>query len=140
MMIMAKKEYIEREAVRNELYDSDAITMFGVATLNNFPAADVVEVRHAHWIEDDREATCSGCKCRTFDWAAWSFDYCPFCGAKMDGKDYPKDRRIVNPLTRKYSLRRRPPLTKEQLEQMRVEIDANNQNRGAKMDGKGEGE
>lgn len=43
--------------------------------------------RHAHWIEDDREATCSDCKCRTFNWAAWSFDYYPFCGAVMDGKD-----------------------------------------------------
>ena len=83
---MDKKEYIEREAVRNELYDADAITMSGVAILNNFPTADLVEVRHAHWIEDDREATCSDCKCRTFNWAAWSFDYCPFCGAKMDGK------------------------------------------------------
>lgn len=48
--------------------------------------ADAAEVRHAYWIEDDREATCSDCKCRTFNWAAWSFDYCPFCGAKMDGK------------------------------------------------------
>ena len=37
-------EYIEREAVRNELYDADAITMSGVAILNTFPAADVVEV------------------------------------------------------------------------------------------------
>ena len=37
-------EYIEREAIRNALYDADAITMNGVAILNNFPAADVVKV------------------------------------------------------------------------------------------------
>lgn len=37
-------DYINREVVRNELYDADAITMKGVAILNNFPTADVVEV------------------------------------------------------------------------------------------------
>ena len=39
---MAK--YIDMEAARNSLYEADAITMNGVAMLNNFPAADVVEV------------------------------------------------------------------------------------------------
>lgn len=49
-------DYIEREAVRNELYDADAITMRGVVILNNFPAADVVEV-----------VRCKNCKfCKTF--------------------------------------------------------------------------
>ena len=46
-------EYIEREAVRNALYDADAITMKGVAILNQFPAADVVAVvrcgKCKHW-------------------------------------------------------------------------------------------
>ena len=37
-------DFINREAVRNELYDADAITMRGVVLLNNFPSADVVEV------------------------------------------------------------------------------------------------
>ena len=37
-------EYISREAARNALYEADAITMKGVAILNQFPAADVVEV------------------------------------------------------------------------------------------------
>ena len=37
-------EYIDREEVRNALYDADAITMEGVRILNQFPAADVVEV------------------------------------------------------------------------------------------------
>lgn len=50
------------------------------------PAADVVEVRHAIWNEDGR---CSNC-----DWYM-PFDckgngveseYCPYCGAKMDGE------------------------------------------------------
>ena len=37
-------EYIEREALRNALYEADAITMSGVKIINQFPAADVVEV------------------------------------------------------------------------------------------------
>jgi hypothetical protein len=43
-MVMGMADYINREAVRNELYDADAITMKGVAILNNFPSSDVVEV------------------------------------------------------------------------------------------------
>lgn len=37
-------EYIEREALRDALYDADAITMSGVKILNQFPAADVAPV------------------------------------------------------------------------------------------------
>lgn len=37
-------EYIAREAVRNALYDADAITMEGVRILNQYPAADVKPV------------------------------------------------------------------------------------------------
>lgn len=37
-------EYIEREALRDALYDADAITMNGVKILNQFPAADVEQV------------------------------------------------------------------------------------------------
>ena len=37
-------DYIRRVTVRNALYEADAITMKGVAILNQFPAADVVEV------------------------------------------------------------------------------------------------
>ena len=37
-------EYIERKAIRDALYDADAITMSGVKILNQFPAVDAVEV------------------------------------------------------------------------------------------------
>lgn len=37
-------EYIDREALRVALYDSDAITMQGVKLLNQFPTADAVPV------------------------------------------------------------------------------------------------
>ena len=50
------------------------------------PAADVVPVRHGHWIDgfiaDSMLCGCSECG---FTCGAHSFLYCPSCGAKMDG-------------------------------------------------------
>ena len=43
-------EFIERESLRDALYDADAITMSGVKILNQFPAADVAPVRHGRWL------------------------------------------------------------------------------------------
>lgn len=67
----------------------------------SFPAADVAQVVHGHWIcEWDQESgtttiTCSQCKCNcvmkgcyvsTDGTALWDEEnYCPDCGAKMDG-------------------------------------------------------
>lgn len=82
-------DYINRKAVRNELYDADAITMKGVAILNNFPAADVMEVVHGRWIRKPHDGNfgvfhlwhCS--ECDTI--RARQDPYCGECGAKMDG-------------------------------------------------------
>ena len=53
--------------------------------LEDTPAADVVEVRHGEWIDGKcgHYKICSECK----QIADFDFDYCPHCGAKMDGKD-----------------------------------------------------
>lgn len=78
-------EYISREAARNELYEADAITMKGVAILNQLPAADVVAVRHGRWerTEGNPYPSCSECGCESLSRA--DRPYCQFCGAKMDG-------------------------------------------------------
>ena len=82
-------EYIERKAIRDALYDADAITMSGVKILNQFPVADVAPVRHGRWIDGDPYCPiCRKDKFRGLDadvWADWQPDYCPNCGAKMDG-------------------------------------------------------
>ena len=82
-------EYIERKALRDTLYDADAITMSGVKILNQFPVADVAPVRHGRWIDGDPYCPiCRKDKFRGLDadvWADWQPDYCPNCGAKMDG-------------------------------------------------------
>lgn len=57
-------EYIERKALRDALYDADAITMEGVKILNQFPAADAVEV-----------VRCKDC---TYSYEQFGFTYCTF--------------------------------------------------------------
>lgn len=83
-------EYIERKAIRDTLYDADAITMSGVKILNQFPVADVAPVRHGRWIDGDPYCPiCRKDKFRGLDadvWSDWQPDYCPNCGAKMDGQ------------------------------------------------------
>ena len=84
-------EYIERKALRDTLYDADAITMSGVKILNQFPVADVAPVRHGRWVEKEKYTfgimyDCSLCEDRILD-NGHTWNYCPNCGAKMDGGD-----------------------------------------------------
>lgn len=54
----------------------------------NLPAADVAPVRHGRWeTNSDRPDTliCSMCKCGFDMWKHDPHNYCPNCGAKMDG-------------------------------------------------------
>ena len=84
-------EYIERKAIRDALYDADAITMSGVKILNQFPVADVAPVRHGRWVSVPHKLArvCSVCNrdepYKFADIDADVYDYCPSCGAKMDG-------------------------------------------------------
>lgn len=78
-------EYVDRNALRDALYEADAITMEGVKILNQFPAADVEPVRHAHWDVNGRCTACGGhapfwCMASTY----YKSPFCPNCGAKMD--------------------------------------------------------
>ena len=90
-------EYIERKALRDALYDADAITMSGVKILDQFPVADVAPVRHGRWVlgnvepgyftpGGNRPWICSECE-KVISWMLGKpkESYCPNCGAKMDG-------------------------------------------------------
>lgn len=67
-----------------------------IAQCKKAPTADVVEVRHGHWISQEEAVqldrydlayTCS--VCGHCDWdctESENFNYCPNCGAKMDGE------------------------------------------------------
>ena len=92
-------EYVERKALRDALYDADAITMNGVKILNQFPSSDVAPVKHGRWVEAKEplgwiEVTCASCSVCGDSWrldeftideyARWH-QYCSSCGAKIDG-------------------------------------------------------
>ena len=88
--VLAMDEYIERKALRDTLYDADAITMSGVKILNQFPSADVAPVRHGRWVSVPHKLArvCSVCNrdepYKFADVDADVYNYCPHCGAKMD--------------------------------------------------------
>lgn len=94
-------EYIERQALLNKLKERDLCLCVTEWDIKDAPAADVAPVRHGRWecIYDDStgetDITCSYCKnTRTIkgcfvstDGKSCYFedDYCPNCGARMDG-------------------------------------------------------
>ena len=48
------------------------------------PAADVEPVRHGRWVDNEiPDSMLSGCSACGFSCGAYSFRYCPNCGAKM---------------------------------------------------------
>ena len=87
-------EYIEREA---ELREAESRIMLGASaaavyeSILDVPAADVAPVRHGKWEWDTEDIyRCSNCAQKSrvkevMGRPAW--DYCPNCGAKMDGED-----------------------------------------------------
>lgn len=98
-------KYIEREKAIDEIdkwLDSvgyvtvgKGLTSYGelIGCLKDTPTADVVEVRHSYWQcsnvrMSSRDITCRYChRTETTSNGNEDFEYCPHCGAKMDGKD-----------------------------------------------------
>ena len=84
-------EYVEREKVLSKAAPvegcfSDMISAYDVIML---PAADVAQVRHGRWgTHSDRPDSliCSVCNCGFDMWKHDPHNYCPNCGAKMDGE------------------------------------------------------
>ena len=90
------KEYIERGVAieKTETFCDVFVTNWTdekvLAWIKNLPTADVVEVVHGRWISDDRDVlfSCSECGIQistSWDYGDLSWNYCPNCGAKMDG-------------------------------------------------------
>ena len=84
------KEYITRREALIVLEEMEDIES-GFAAMYEIPAADVVEVRHGRWIEQEKYTfgvmyDCSICDNRILD-NGHSWNYCPNCGAKMDKEE-----------------------------------------------------
>ena len=94
-------EYIEREKVleiaKDKYYSDFHKSMADLTSLRELledsPTADVAEVRHSYWQcsnvrMSSRDITCRYChRTETISNGKEDFEYCPHCGAKMDGKD-----------------------------------------------------
>lgn len=97
-------EYIEREAVmaypiRKDHYDREHGNehfIFGIESViefvENLPAADVAPVRHGRWNDINPTVLNPGvnwvCRCSLCGCPQdYKHNYCPNCGALMDGKE-----------------------------------------------------
>ena len=86
---MAEKEYIVRESLVEQLKKEECDCEW-LWTILCVPAANVAPVRHGYWINENFYTHCSACgKMAIYDKYGQEFesDYCPNCGAKMDGGD-----------------------------------------------------
>ena len=92
-MVTTMTDYIEREALlslKEEMWQDRCDHMVvRVTNIMNIPAADVAPVVHGRWevYLDGKYLMCSACKASFWDENGdGGTNYCPNCGAKMDGK------------------------------------------------------
>lgn len=93
-------EYVTKEAVKQAMRSQPRGILFTEWELDRVPTVDAAEVVHAEWLDIRFDsmwrsmlATCSHCKVRgevrvksnECGFAVPDSDYCPHCGAKMDG-------------------------------------------------------
>lgn len=84
---------VEKDAIINFSddisYDIDLLLEETTQQFRNIPASDVAPVKHGHWINENFYTRCSVCgNMAIYDKYGQEVesDYCPRCGAKMDGK------------------------------------------------------
>ena len=103
--VLTMTEYIEREVISEEIrkyyYKNPPNFSYGEGfdrgldraqrAILNAPAADVAQVRHGRWEWDTEDIyRCSNCAEKSHVKEVMGhpeWDYCPNCGAKMDGGD-----------------------------------------------------
>ena len=90
--------YIEREAIKYELWSvgplNKPMMVVRKKTIDRIPAADVAPVRHGRWLgwgksgtpTYENYGTCSVCG-EDAEIYTEHRNYCPNCGARMDGGD-----------------------------------------------------
>lgn len=91
-------DYIKQEDVYQYLdneveWKVNQDRLYALEVINDFPTADVAEVRHGRW----KNGICTDCgfdiRCLTDgendleEWVWEGLDYCPNCGARMGKED-----------------------------------------------------
>lgn len=98
-------DYIKQEDVYQYLdneveWKVNQDRLYALEVINDFPTADVVEVRHGRWMTTDaypHHLYCSVCYKTYAKNAKWvneldlPTNYCPNCGAKMDLEEQEKE-------------------------------------------------
>ena len=88
-------DYIDRQAAIEAVGDIHPLDYNSQAIANrlkSLPSADVAPVRHGRWIDETfsfSRPRCSVCGELCIGLHAFSYvltDYCPHCGARMDGE------------------------------------------------------
>ena len=90
-------EYIPRSEAIAELRHRCYPCGEGIEAINGIPAADVEPVVHGRWDDSGRytfpggstavRCTNCGCALTVSEYHLNNWNYCPVCGAKMDGGD-----------------------------------------------------
>ena len=91
--------YIKESDIYKLFEESRGIIKLHVVQIDELPRADVVEVKHGCWVRQEKmvdgkvqaEAVCSNCGTdvvyQVID-NRWQFEnYCPHCGARMEGDE-----------------------------------------------------
>lgn len=84
-------EYMDKEAF-SAFLKSKGYSMASIKTIREYPAADVAPVKHGKWVDKGYvcgETAWECSECHEIEWrtSCSRLNYCPFCGAKMDGGD-----------------------------------------------------
>lgn len=88
-------EYIEREAFKQKYLCCGYLPEMSEKEFDEFPTADVALVVHGRWDDSGRytfpggstavRCTNCGCALTESEYRLNNWNYCPVCGAKMDG-------------------------------------------------------
>lgn len=87
-------DYIDREEIKYEQWAvgpyNGLLKIVRKTTIDSIPAADVAPVVHGRWLKvgyvcGEGEFECSACHKTEWRTSISRFEWCPFCGARMDG-------------------------------------------------------
>ena len=87
--VIKKLEELDTRLMQGHYYDECEGVAMAKAIVNGVPAADVKMVVRGRWVYHNFDTICSKCrKSAIFDeWEQQAeTEFCPHCGAKMDGE------------------------------------------------------